>query len=479
MRERLQRERAEDEQRRAHESWLDAQRRRIQALRVDKALEREARNRALDPFLPDDAVPHVRPSGDLARGSWRCYGRQEDGTSSPTLQKSSRTGFVSLRVSSALGTTRPRASACASTASRGRTARRRPRRRCGACGWCTFAARVRAAGRGGAAAATTRISRRRRRRGRDADLSEATTPAPRRGSIGGDDPPNPSPRRATRTRERARSQVRALRRRRPGARRAGQVPRDAVGRLRRRRARGRKGCLRRGDRALRGLPRGGPFSISGGAPVARAARNSTAARRNIPSTTRRREAPRPRIFRRVVSKPPRSRGTTALFSTATTRPPRRSCETDDDDRRDADCVGWASIPPFGEESDDPLDAIELRAGAWTLPVVPGPWKADGPWPPPASRGFFSLKARFFHAAAPPAPRAVDPRRAEGDYVYWGEEARGATPSPPRPRRRAHAARHASSAARRGHTHANDDGGVFADETARNQTLGEAPSASSA
>ena len=40
---------------------------------------------------------YFRPSGDLARLSWLCYGLQEDGTSSPTLQKSAATVLVRPR----------------------------------------------------------------------------------------------------------------------------------------------------------------------------------------------------------------------------------------------------------------------------------------------------------------------------------------------------------------------------------------------
>ena len=52
------------------------------------------------PFALDELVlmdyrdGYFRPSGDLARWSWLCYGLQEDGTSSPTLQKSAATVLV-------------------------------------------------------------------------------------------------------------------------------------------------------------------------------------------------------------------------------------------------------------------------------------------------------------------------------------------------------------------------------------------------
>ncbi|KAJ8598468.1 hypothetical protein CTAYLR_010107 [Chrysophaeum taylorii] len=52
MKETLERERIEEQQKREHDYWLEAQRRRIQALRVDKALVAEERG-SIDPFLPD------------------------------------------------------------------------------------------------------------------------------------------------------------------------------------------------------------------------------------------------------------------------------------------------------------------------------------------------------------------------------------------------------------------------------------------
>ena len=48
--------------------------------------------------LPDDWL-YVRLSGDLAQWSWFCYDLQEDGTSSPTLQKSAATVLVRPRSS--------------------------------------------------------------------------------------------------------------------------------------------------------------------------------------------------------------------------------------------------------------------------------------------------------------------------------------------------------------------------------------------
>ena len=54
LRDRLDRESHEARQKREHDYWLEAQRRRIQALRVEKALQREVDTAdvALDPYAP-------------------------------------------------------------------------------------------------------------------------------------------------------------------------------------------------------------------------------------------------------------------------------------------------------------------------------------------------------------------------------------------------------------------------------------------
>ena len=59
------------------------------------------RQRALSSAPPTPACSpastYYRPSGDLVRSSWRCYGLQEDGTSRQTLQKSAGTVLARSR----------------------------------------------------------------------------------------------------------------------------------------------------------------------------------------------------------------------------------------------------------------------------------------------------------------------------------------------------------------------------------------------
>lgn len=72
----------DEQRRRAHEAWLQAQRRRIQALRVDKALADEERESGLDPFLPDVFVTYDPRAGwgvrfDFASGPCNARRRRD------------------------------------------------------------------------------------------------------------------------------------------------------------------------------------------------------------------------------------------------------------------------------------------------------------------------------------------------------------------------------------------------------------------
>ena len=64
LRDRLDRESHEARQKREHDYWLEAQRRRIQALRVEKALQREVDTAevALDPYAPQK-MPYDASTG--------------------------------------------------------------------------------------------------------------------------------------------------------------------------------------------------------------------------------------------------------------------------------------------------------------------------------------------------------------------------------------------------------------------------------
>ena len=64
LRDRLDRESHEARQKREHDYWLEAQRRRIQALRVEKALQREVDTAevALDPYAPQK-LPYDASTG--------------------------------------------------------------------------------------------------------------------------------------------------------------------------------------------------------------------------------------------------------------------------------------------------------------------------------------------------------------------------------------------------------------------------------
>lgn len=67
LQEDLERDRHEDERRRDHAEWLEAQRRKMQALRIDKALAQEEKASGLDPFLPDGFQSYDERSGIGAR----------------------------------------------------------------------------------------------------------------------------------------------------------------------------------------------------------------------------------------------------------------------------------------------------------------------------------------------------------------------------------------------------------------------------
>merc|ERR1719399_2423099 len=63
LRDRLDREGHEARQKREHDYWLEAQRRHIQALRVEKALQREVDTAdALDPYAPQK-LPYDASTG--------------------------------------------------------------------------------------------------------------------------------------------------------------------------------------------------------------------------------------------------------------------------------------------------------------------------------------------------------------------------------------------------------------------------------